>query len=524
MPSAAAIHRLSGVQAAAIPGAFIVGLLALTQLATVRQTPTVYWSFIAAAGALVVWAFDLFGSGLRRRRTFFIEFVPRKQHYLQACLQGSLILYWGWYWREVYHSAHLILAQLLFAYAIDALLSWSRRDTYTLGFGPFPVIFSITLFFWFKDDWFYFQFLMVAVGFAAKELIRWNKDGRKVHIFNPSSFALAVFSVWLLLSGNTDKTWGFLVANTEFYPPHMYLALFLISLPGQLLFGVTTMSMSAVVTTYAFSAAYFAATGSYFFFDSHIPIAVFLGMHLLFTDPSTAPRTELGRIMFGMAYGLSTVLLYDLLLRAGADGFYDKLLQVPILNISIQLIDRMARSKPLRWLSPEAIGQSLTATRRRVAYAAIYGVLFAGMSMAGELNDKHSGQFLPFWQQACTADARGACENLHFLQEGFCLDGSSWACNELGIHESERRHATARATEALNRGCGLGSSVACENVRALQASGRLRHSVPTLADYPLILRGSKGPVTEREPAALYARACDQGWPGTCEMKTARAVF
>ena len=55
-----------------------------------------------------------------------------------------------------------IAAQLLFAYAFDMLLAWSRRDDYTLGFGPFPVIFSINLFLWFKPDWFYLQFLMVG--------------------------------------------------------------------------------------------------------------------------------------------------------------------------------------------------------------------------------------------------------------------------------------------------------------------------------------------------------------------------
>ena len=123
--------------------------------------------------------------GDRQRRVFTLEIALRKQHYLQACAQGSVLLYWGWYWRPVYESAQLIAAQLVFAYAFDMLLAWSRRDTYTLGFGPFPVIFSINLFLWFKPDWFYLQFLMVAVGFAAKELIRWNKDGRRVHIFNP---------------------------------------------------------------------------------------------------------------------------------------------------------------------------------------------------------------------------------------------------------------------------------------------------------------------------------------------------
>ena len=108
----------------------------------------------------------------------------------------------------MYDAAPLIAAQLVFAYAFDALLAWSRRDIYTFGFGPFPIIFSTNLFLWFKPDWFYLQFLLVAVGFAAKELIRWNKDGRRVHIFNPSSFTLAVFSLGLLVTGTHATSRG----------------------------------------------------------------------------------------------------------------------------------------------------------------------------------------------------------------------------------------------------------------------------------------------------------------------------
>ena len=247
-----------------------------------------------------------------------------KQHYLQACAQGSVLLYWGWYWPQVYASAYLIVAQLVFAYAFDMLLCWSRRDTYTLGFAPFPVVFSINLFLWFKPDWFYLQFAMVALGLAAKELIRWNRDGRRVHIFNPSSFPLAVFSLVLLATDTSDITWGKNIASTQFYPPHMYLVLFLIGLPGQFFFGVTSMTMSAVVSMYVFGRIYFAATGVYFFYDSYIPIAVFLGMHLLFNDPSTSPRTELGRIIYGALYGLSTVALYQ---SAGQRGNADLLRQ-----------------------------------------------------------------------------------------------------------------------------------------------------------------------------------------------------
>ena len=112
------------------------------------------------------------------------------------------------------------------------LLAWSRRDTYTLGFGPFPIIFSTNLFLWFKADWFYLQFLMIAVGFTAKECIRWNKEGRRTHVFNPSSFSLTVFSLALLATGATDITWGQDIAITQFYPPHMYLFLFLVALRG----------------------------------------------------------------------------------------------------------------------------------------------------------------------------------------------------------------------------------------------------------------------------------------------------
>ena len=304
-------------RALALPILCTAGLAAVALYGPVRENARLLWSILDSAAVLLAWTVVLFLAARRSGRRFTLELVPRPQHYVQACAHTSIFLYWGWYWAPVYAYAHLILAQLLFAYAFDVLLAWSRRDTYTLGFGPFPIILSTNLFLWFKAEWFFLQFLMIAVGFAAKEFIRWHKDGRQVHIFNPSSFSLTVFSLALLATGTTNITWGQDIAITQFYPPHMYLFLFLVALPGQLLFGVTTMTMSAVVTTYLFGLAYFGLTGTYYFYDSYIPIAVFLGMHLLFTDPSTAPRTDLGRIIFGALYGMSTVVLYELLGSGG---------------------------------------------------------------------------------------------------------------------------------------------------------------------------------------------------------------
>jgi hypothetical protein len=509
------VSGIAASKAMALPLAFIAGLLALAALPSIRENPRLLWSFLGAAIALTAWAAVLFTQALRQGREFTLEIVLRKQHYLQACMQGTVILTWGFFWRTVYDAVPLIVAQLLFAFAFDILLAWSRRDTYTLGFGPFPVIFSINLFLWFKKDWFYLQFLLVAVGFAAKELIRWTKDGRRVHIFNPSSFPLAVFSLALFLLNKDGISWGPEIADTQNWPPYIYLVMFLVGLPGQFLFGVTTMTMSAMLTTVAFSQIYFMATGSYFFLDAHVPIAVFLGMTLLFTDPSTSPRTELGRIIFGISYGLSAVFLFWILQEGGKPTFYDKLLQVPILNLSILLIDRIARSKPMRFLDPARLGPGLPPRRRNLVYMSIWVLAFAGMYAGNMVGDKHPGQWISFWQGACERDARKACQVLGYLEHYHCGEGSGWACNEEGLRASVSGGPRAVVGGAFDRGCKLGFSPACTNLNALLQGGTFQHAPPALTDFPILLRGRKAPITERDPKALYARACEQGWPESC---------
>jgi hypothetical protein len=509
-------RHLTPLRALSLAFVFTLALAAFGLLAPVRQNIHLWWAFLGAAAMLAAWNVVLLVSAKRRKRTLTLGVALRKQHYLQACAQLSVFVYWGLYWSPVYASAYLIAAQLVFAYAFDILLGWSRRDTYVLGFAPFPVIFSINLFLWFKPDWFYLQFLMVALGFTAKELIRWDKDGRRTHIFNPSSFPLAVFSLGLLLTGTSGITWGPEIASTQFYPPHIYLMLFLIGLPGQFFFGVTSMTMAAVVTTYVFGLLYFAVTGIYFFFDSYIPIAVFLGMHLLFTDPSTSPRTELGRIVFGALYGLSTVVLYQLLASAGMPTFYDKLLQVPILNLSIKLIDRAVRSDILRVFDPAALGRWLAPRQRNLAYMSIWAIVFGVMSMLDGVGDGHRGQFVPFWQQACAEARPYACQYLTDMQQTHCVRRSGWSCNDFGVSAAQRDFDFAAAADAFQRGCELGFPASCRNRDSLAAGARtFERAPPTLDDYPIILRGTKGPVTDQTPSSLYARACKQGWPDTC---------
>ena len=296
-----------------VPLVLTLGLALLSFVPRVQGSPVLVRSFWAAAMVLVVWQAGMFLRLKGEPAGCFIRVELRSQHYLQATIQAAVFAYWGYYWRPVYDYAWLMLAQLVFAYAFDMLLAWARRKTYVLGFGPFPVIFSTNLFLWFRDEWFYLQFMMIAVGFMGKEFVRWNRDGRRVHIFNPSAFSLALFSLVLIATRTTDLTWGQEIASTLSLAPHIYLFLFLVGLVVMYVFSITLVAGSAAIVLFGASAVYSAAVGVPYFIDSEIPTAVFLGLHLLVTDPSTSPRTPPGKLVFGGLYGLGVFVLYALL-------------------------------------------------------------------------------------------------------------------------------------------------------------------------------------------------------------------
>jgi hypothetical protein len=507
---------LSPGRALALPCAFAIALVAFALLYT-PQDPALLRTFLVAGGALLVWSAALYLAARRAQRTLTLAIVVRSQHWLQACAQGTVLFYWGWHAPFVYPFLPFILAQLIFAYAVDCLLAWSRRDTHVLGFGPFPIILSINLFLWFRLEWFHWQLVMIAVGFLAKELIRWNREGRPAHIFNPSSFPLAVASLALLLTGTSNITSGSLIANTQSDVHYMYLVIFLVALPGQILFGVARMTLAAVATMYAISLLYFNATGTYLFYDAHIPVPVFLGMHLLFTDPSTSPRSELGRIVFGMLYALAATACYVLLGWLEAPTFYDKLLPVPLLNLLVRHIDRLAASRALTALDPSRLGRALTSRRRNLAYVAAWAGVFIAMNAAQGVGDKHPGQYLPFWQDACRAGSARACVYVEALTVTYCRDGSGWACNEVGILQAMFNKP---ASPTFRRACELGFSPACENVnRTATGAEPLARASPLLEDLPILLSGTKPPLRERDPTKLYAIGCEQGWGGMCDGRS-----
>src|SRR5258708_2669263 len=99
---------LGAGQALAIPLLFTLVLIGFSALPAVREHSRLLWSYWGAGAALLAWNVFLYATARRQRRTLAVQIELRKQHYLQACAQLAVLLYWGWYWREVYAAAPLI--------------------------------------------------------------------------------------------------------------------------------------------------------------------------------------------------------------------------------------------------------------------------------------------------------------------------------------------------------------------------------------------------------------------------------
>jgi len=502
-----------------------LGLACLALVPRIRLHPRLAAAVFGAAAVLFVWQLWLRFQVRRSGRSLHVEPNPLPVHYVQATMQACVYAYWGWYWREVYDHVPLIAAQLLFAYALDMLVTWSRRDTWVLGFGPFPIVLSTNLFMWFRDDWFFLQFLMVATGVLGKEFIKWERDGRRTHVFNPSAISLFLFSLGLIFAGRTDITWGPDIAATLGMPPHIYVEVFLVGLVVQLLFSVTLVTLAATAALVALNLVYTGSTGTYHFVMTNIPIAVFLGLHLLVTDPATSPRTTLGKILFGTLYGLGAFALFGLFERIGVPTFYDKLLPVPVLNLTVRWLDRVSRrlAERFRALEPAAL---LGPNRLNVVAVCIWVLLFATTTATGFLGLAHPGRDAGFWRQACEEGRWNACSTwVTFVELGCRHDAES--CNTLGHVLAEGRLAAkdpVRAAKSFANACDRGLRSGCDNLkRFATANGTdaLQAACGARDDDACFILGelrAEGAGIERDPHAaleLFQGLCSRGWTRGC---------
>lgn len=509
------------------PLALALALIALLGcflfLPLVNSTPRLMWSFVGAMGALSVFLALLWRQITRTGRQLQYEFLARPVHYVQFVMHSSIYIYWGWYWREVYRDIPLIVAQIVFVYALDMLVCWSRRDKWVLGFGPVPIVLSTNLFLWFKPNWFFLQFLMISTGVLCKEFVTWQKDGRRAHIFNPSAIGLFLFSLGLILTHSTHITWGEEIAVSQQIPPYIYLELFCLGLVVQFLFSVTLVTLSAAATLYAMNLVYTHFTGGlYFFVDSNIPAAVFLGLHLLITDPATSPKKNVGKVIFGSAYGAMVFGLYWLLGLLGVPTFYDKLLCVPPLNLTIRALDRASVGLDKYVHFPQ-----WTPKRTNLFFMGIWICLFTVMYATGFLGSHHPGQDTNFWRQKCVAGNGAACKVWEQSMNISCSHGSGQSCLALATAQNEGRmipHDPAAAGKSFAKACELGLRDGCAGILrvATEDGGSALQNACDKGDAEsCFLLGSlyyAGQGVAKDPAhafQLLERSCSSGWPRGC---------
>ncbi|MCK6448286.1 MAG: sel1 repeat family protein [Planctomycetes bacterium] len=473
-PCAAPAHGPRGIwqRVGAVPFAILAAFAAFPLLPRVAASDGLQLAFALSSSVLLAWLVVLLVVRRRLPALFALEFVPLvKSHYIQASVQFTLYAYWGWYHRDVYAQLPLILAQLVFFYAFEALLSWSRGRAWRLGCGPLPVILSTNVFLWFKDEWFVFQFLLIAVAILGKEFIQWNRDGRRRHVFNPSAFALATFALVLLLTDTTDATWAGRIADSFDKPPSIYLVIFLLGLVVQYFFSVTLITFSAVASLCLAGLVYHQVTGTYLFVFSNIPVPVFLGLHLLVTDPATSPRSDPGKVLFGALYGLSAFALYGWLAASDAPTVYDKLLPIPVLNLVVPWIERVA-SRGLgavyqRWQASRAAGVP------NLVHMGGWSVMFAVLLGTGYVQHEHEGTSYQFWRKAVDDGRPYAARGLVELVKSQARGGSAAAWNELGRMHLEGKlveQDRLKAVRYFARASKLGDLAGAANLFTLYLS------------------------------------------------------
>ena len=502
-------------------------------LPRVSANPHLRASLLVTAGALLVWLYLLWRHAVRAGRTLTYEFVPRPVHWVQMIMHSSVYAYWGWYWREVYHEIPLIAAQVVMLYVLDMLVCWSRRDKWVLGFGPIPIVLSMNLFLWFRDDWFYLQFVMIAIIVLGKEFVRWKRDGHLVHIFNPSAFALFLTSIALLVTHNTPITWGEQISTTFHRPPGIYLEIFLIGLIVQGLFSVTSVTLSAAAMLYVLNVAYTGSTGMYQFIDTNIPPAVFLVLHLLVTDPATSPKKNFGRLIFGAGYGAGVFAIYGLLGALVAPEFYDKLLCVPFLNLTVRFLDRASvalsawvaqkKLRPLQWVS------AWSAPQTNFALMGVWAVLFGIMTITGFLGCKQPGADPAFWEKACEAGRGKACRILAHTLDVRCQDNSARGCFTLAMLLNDGKELPRDpigAARSFGHACDIGFPLACVNlVDLVKRDGEGVLSQPcnrgdgeSCVILGLLYRRGQGVSRDDARAVpLFQQSCTTGFPRGCGL-------
>lgn len=497
-----------------VPVLLLVVFLGQLALPRVGANPLLFASVAGAGGLMLLWQLALAGRGKR----LGLEFTIKRAHVGQMCVHTSVYAYWGLHWPDVFAQAPLILGQVCFLSLLEILGSWSLNRRHRLGLGAVPIVFSTNLFLWFHDDWFYLQYGMLVISWLTKEFVKWDRGGgQKVHVFNPSAISLALAGVVLIGLGRTDIARAQEISQALGIGPWCFESIFLAGLIIMSIVPVAAMTAASALTMLGLGFLWTQATGTYHFIDTAIPIAVFLGMNLLATDPVTTPRGPLGRLIAGMVYGTAVFFLYDALklvdTRPGVTvTYFDKLLFVPVLNLMAPLLERVAHGLAGWRTWPRVIANPWI-------HMGMWSAAFFLVVMPTTRN--HPGRDPEYWQRQCEAGDATACGRALDMALHACAGGHPASCHNAAIQVNHRGDE-ARATTLFEQACAGGVGEACTTLghRVLAHAGEGQAPPEALAFFQQGCAAGSGDGCARAAIALAAtdaigardlakKACDQ---------------
>jgi TPR repeat protein len=427
----------------------------------------------------------------------------RTAHVVQTIAQSIVYIAWISAWQPIYEHLPLLIAQILFAYLVDMLLVWRKYNNYRLGFAPIPVVCSTNLFLFFKPELFMWQWVLIAVAFGSREVFRWQRNGKEIHIFNPSAIALSLAAIILLYTEQMHLSWGAEIARAHGFSSYSYEIIFIAGLLVSTFFTVGFTIASAVIGSILIGEIYFEWVGIYRYVDSSIPIAVFLGMNLLVTDPVTSPHRRDAKCLYGVLYALSVFILYGYLRdleRIPSDinpglsaAFCDKLLAVPLLNLcapwldlfmqkSTRLLSSVLRLSKTTYISKlvksSVIAKLINKMLHRSTWGSrsLFAILWLMIFIAWvrpSLRD-FPGKSREFWDQACqsevTAQHPYTCENRNRLYRSSCEQGNSQVCHNLAsayeYGEGIKKDLSMAGT-LYQKACSAGLLMSCNQLGGL---------------------------------------------------------
>jgi TPR repeat protein len=222
----------------------------------------------------------------------------------------------------------------------------------------------------------------------------------------------------------------------------------------------------------------------------------------------------------------------------GAPRFYDKLLCVPALNLSVRALDRLGYGLD-RWglqllkriRAPRFVwaGSPRTVNFRIMSiWIVLFGVMLTtGFITTGVVGTPHPGADPAFWQQACDAHRHNACPTWVGILNVECEGGSGSACFTMGKVTNRglivpREPATA--ARGLGRACDLGEPDACQAFTDFVSSGGEatleqscnRKDAISCFFLGTVLHLGKGAAQDEERALrVFKESCNDGYVRGC---------